>query len=350
MPVIQKQNTFDGGVAAGVAITNGAAGNSGGTAGDYFNAVFASAGNSITYQPALRGMGARFLSAGGGSASLGWDDAAGTGTALYLRAYINVKKLHTANMTLINARGAEGGSTGYAVRITAAGILQFIQSSGTVILAQAPAALATNAWYRVETYMNTNGAWGLRVLQGDTFAPAFPEMGGTGATSGMAGTVGFTFIRFGIDGTAVNAEMLLDDVAQGTDWIGPSAGQLQGPVSIDSMSNGWAPIGSTSLVEAMADDDNATYAQSPALTSAYLPIKIRIGEVGIGDITVRVRLGGDALPDARVRLMQGTTVIATWTTLNLPAAGADYEYSLTSAQANTVTDRTNLFVEIGGIL
>lgn len=350
MSVIIRSNSLDGGVAAGVALTNGVNGNTGGTAGIFFNAVFASAGNSITYAAGLRGMGVRFLSAGGGSASIGYDDTAGMGVQLYTRAYLNIKKLHTGNMTLINARGAEGGSTGYAVRITPDGILQFIQTSGTVVLAQAPVALNLNTWYRIETFMSSVGAWGLRVFVGDTFTPVFPEASGTGATSGMAGTVGFTFVRWGIDGTAVQAEVVMDDLAYGFNWIGPSIGSPQAGVSITSAESGWSAVGSTSIIEALGDDDAATYAQSPGLTTAYLPIKIRLGEVGIGDITVRVRLGGDSAPDARVQLMQGTRLIATWTVLNLPANGADYSWALTTAQANSITDRTDLHVEIAGIL
>lgn len=350
MSVIIRSNSLDGGIASGVTLVNGVSGNTGGTAGSYFNAVFSSAGNSITYFPGFHGMGVRFLAAGGGSASLGYDDTAGMGVQLYTRSYMNFKKFHTANMTLINARGAEGGSTGYALRITPAGILQFVQASGTVVLAQAPVALNLNTWYRVETFMSAVGAWGLRVLVGDTFTPAFPEASGTGAVSGMTGTVGFTFLRWGADGTAVQAEVLMDDLAYGSNWIGPVMGSLQAGVSITSADSGWTAVGSTSIIEALGDEDAATFAQSPGLTAAYQPIKIRLGEVGIGDITVRARLGGDSLPDARVRLMQGNQVIATWTATNLAATGADYSWALTTAQANSITDRTDLHVEIAGIL
>lgn len=350
MSVITRANSLDNGVAAGVTLVNGVNGNTGGAAGAFFNAVFASAGNTITYQPGLHGMGVRFLSGGGGSASLGYDDTAGMGVQLYTRTYVNFKKFHTANATVVNARGAEGGSTGYAVRITSAGVLQFIQASGTVVLAQTPAPLNLNTWYRIETFMSAVGAWGMRVYVGDTYTPAAPEVGGTGATTGMAGTVGFTFVRWGIDGTAVQAEVLMDDIAYGTNWIGSAIGTLQAGVSITSAESGWTAVGSSSIIEALGDEDAATYAQSPGLTTAYLPIKIRLGEVGIGDITVRVRLGGDSAPDARIRLMQGLQVIATWTALNLPTTGADYSYALTTAQANSITDRTDLHVEIAGII
>lgn len=348
MSVITKNNSFETGAAAGTALTSGSGGNTAGAGSAFLSAVFASTNNTITYfTPSIRGgLGARVLAAGGASASFGWDESPGQ-AAVYMRAYVQIRKFHTANTTLLVARGTETGA-GFYVRMTAAGVLQVVQASGAVVLATAPAALALNTWYRIEVYADRSGAWALRCYLGDTYTTRFAEMSGTAATPGMAAN--FTFLRYGMDGTAVQGEMYYDDVAFGTSWLGPVSTGTVSAVAIESADPGWTAVGTGSLIDAVSDEDTATYAQSPGLTAVYQPIKLRLGELAAGDVTVRVRLGGDSLPDARVRLMQGTTVIATWTSLNLPASGADYEYSLTAAQASAITDRTNLYLEIAGIL
>lgn len=343
---ITKANTLESGLAAGTTIT---AANTA-TGGNAFTAVTVSASMSATYivAPIRDGQCARMLGAGGTAAYLEWTETTAAQSAVYLRAYIQVRKFHTGNVTLITARGAETAG-GYILRMSSTGVLQLVQNTATqVVLTTGATPLALNTWYRIELYVDKTGAWGLRVNLGETYNPLFSELGGSGAAPGMAGL--FTVLRVGTEGAALTSEVYVDDVAYGNDWVGPLSSNISSAVAVSAVDAGWTPVGSNSLVEAVADDNVASYAQSPGLTSAYQPIKFRLGELKAGDMSVRVRLGGDALPDARVRLMQGTTVIATWTTLNLPAAGADYEYTLTAAQASTITDRTNLHLEIAGVL
>lgn len=113
---------------------------------------------------------------------------------------------------------------------------------------------------------------------------------------------------------------------------------------------GWTAVGAASIPAAVNDALDTTYAQSPSLTTTYQPIKMKLGTLGAGDLAVKVRLSGDNSGGARVRLMQGTSVIATWTITALPATATEYSFSLTTAQAATVTDRTNLSLEIAGTL
>lgn len=344
---ILKNNTFETGLAAGTTLTPA---NSGGAAGNAFTAVTAGQGSSVAVASgSIHGASARFLTAGatGASAYVAWDDSASALGGVFIRAYVQFKKFHSSNVTIITARGTET-TGGYQLRVTSAGVLQLVQVSGSVVLATGATAMTLNTWYRVELYVDRTGAWGLRCQLGDGYVPLFPEQGGTGATSGMAGN--FTVLRLGLEGTAVNAELFLDDVAYGNDWVGPVATGESSAVAIAAQDPGWTAVGSGTIAEAVSDASNSTYAQSPALTGAYQPIQLRLGALAAGDVTVRVRLGGDSLPDARIRLLQGTTVVATWTSLNLPTGGADYEYTLTAAQAALITDRSALVLEIAGIL
>lgn len=346
---ITRSNSFESGLAAGTAVTNAAGGNSGGAAGNYLNAAFASAGNSIQYHATAMhgGLSARMLAEGGGSTSLGYDDVEATAQVTAMRGYFRWSKLHTGNLVVMQTRGIEAGNTGFFISLTPEGILRVMQGTGTVVLAVLPRAISLNVWYRLEFRVSRSGDWAFRLYRGDSYVLEEQELSGTDATSGMAG--GFTFWRWAMDGSAVNATQYVDDIAYGDDWIGPVVTGEARPVAIVN-AVGWVPTGSQSLAGALSDDSDATLAESPGLTAAYQPMVARIGELSLGDITVRVRLAGDGLPTARVRLMQGTTVISTWSIANVPAAATSYALNVTPAEAAKVTDRAALRVEVAGIL
>jgi hypothetical protein len=57
--------------------------------------------------------------------------------------------------------------------------------------------------------------------------------------------------------------------------------------------------------------------------------------------------------DLTVKLMQGTTVIASWTHLNVTGTWTQQNQTLTSAQANAITDYTDLrlqFIATTGVM
>lgn len=58
--------------------------------------------------------------------------------------------------------------------------------------------------------------------------------------------------------------------------------------------------------------------------------------------TVRYRAQGDGLSGLTVALLQGTTVIASWTTNPLPAVETLYEHTLTGPQADAITNYAQL--------
>lgn len=113
---------------------------------------------------------------------------------------------------------------------------------------------------------------------------------------------------------------------------------------------GWTAVGAANVPAAVNDALDTTYGQSPTLTNTYQPIKMKLSTLGAGDLTIKVRLSGDNSGAARVRLMQGTAVIATWNITGMPATATDYSYPLTTAQTAAITDRANLSLEIAGIL
>lgn len=347
---IIRQNSFESGWANGTTITNQASGNSGGGAGDYFNSVFASAGNSIQFNAtAAHGLqGARLLTAGGGSASLGYDDSTAVETTVHMRGYFRFAQFHTGNIFLMQARGAEGGGTGFSARLTSAGVLQAYQQSGGVVLGQGTKPLVVNTWYRIEAKFSRAGDWALRAYILDRTDPFFPELAGVGATSGMAS--GFTFLRWGIEGSALNITAYLDDVAYGSTWCGPVPSAYAAPLGV--ISGSWTVGGGgSSVIDALGDDLDATYAESPVLTSSYQSMRVYVGQLATGDLSVKVRMSGDNTPTARVQLYQGTSkLIATWTVPGIPSDPTDFEFALSPAQSAAVTNRADLQVIVGGIV
>jgi len=346
---IIRQNTFESGWANGTPLTNLASGNTGGPAGDYFNSVFASSGNSIQFSEtkAHGTQGARLQAGGGGSATVGYDDSDATLSTVYMRGYFRLSAFHTGVMYLMQARGAEGGGTGFSVRVTQTGILQAYQASGGVILGQASKALQTNTWYRIEAKFGRTGAWALRAYVLDQMNPYIPELSGAGATSGMA--AGFTFLRWGIEASGLSLTAYLDDVAYGNTWCGPVASPYAAP--LDIVSSTWTVGGTaSSIIDALGDDLDSSYAESPNLTSSYQSMRVYLSTLGAGDLSVRVRMSGDSTPDARIQLYQGSSkLIATWTVTNVPSMPTDFEFALTTAQAEAVTDRSDLQLVVGGI-
>jgi hypothetical protein len=58
--------------------------------------------------------------------------------------------------------------------------------------------------------------------------------------------------------------------------------------------------------------------------------------------TVRYRAKGDGSTDLIVKLVQGTTVIASWTETNVPATETGYQHTLTGTEADSITNYSDL--------
>lgn len=116
---------------------------------------------------------------------------------------------------------------------------------------------------------------------------------------------------------------------------------------------GWTNVGgAASLEAAVADDSDATYAESGDNPSGAQPVNFALPEVGPGPLTLRVRGSASAaspLISRTVTLRQGTTVIASRTT-TLSTSPTDFEWTTTTAEANAITDRTQLRVAITDVV
>lgn len=352
--MISFKNSFESG-AAGVAITAGQSGNSA-APGEYLGSALAVGANTLTYsQTCMHGsLAARLKGSGGAQVHLGYDDPTTPMTTTAMRGYFRWEAFPTssgAGATIMWARGVESGNTGYLVRTTTTNALQLVQPAAASAqqLLGTTAPLSLNTWYRIEVRFTRTGEWGLRLYKGDSYVLEGAEMAGTGGTSGTA--AGFTQWRWSMDSaTAVTGTQYVDDIAYGDDWIGPAASPESRPVAMGSAS-GWTAKGNATLQVALSDGSDTTYAESPGLTSVYQPAAARLGIIEDGDLVVRARLSGDNKPKAMVRLLQGTSVVvATWTVTDVPATATDYTFSLDAFQAAKITDRSNLWVDVAGVV
>jgi len=122
----------------------------------------------------------------------------------------------------------------------------------------------------------------------------------------------------------------------------------------DSVDGSWTDqAGGTSLFAAIDETtaSDADYIRSSPNPSSDL-VKIKLGSVSdpgssSGHI-VRYRIGkiGSAQVDVTARLRQGTTLIAEWTHTDIATGPTDVSQTLSGAQADAITDYTDLYIEI----
>jgi hypothetical protein len=110
----------------------------------------------------------------------------------------------------------------------------------------------------------------------------------------------------------------------------------------------WEPSTGTNLYAMLDEALEPDYADYISTTSAS------ICQVGLSSLSdpdtaldhvLRYSAKGDGSTDLVVRFKQGVTTIATWTETNVPATDTDYEHTLTEAQANAITNYSQLSVE-----
>jgi len=121
-------------------------------------------------------------------------------------------------------------------------------------------------------------------------------------------------------------------------WIPLVTAQFARPVS-DSSTGGWVASGGGSLYAAI-DETPASDADYISTTNAS------VCEVALSTLTdpvsstghvVRYRIAADS-GGITVRLRQGTTTIATWTHAAAPASLTTYEQTLSSGEADAITN------------
>ncbi len=123
--------------------------------------------------------------------------------------------------------------------------------------------------------------------------------------------------------------------------------QLLAPAS-DISAGAWLPSTGTDLF-AMIDESSASdadYDYTDSLSTMEVKFAAGSDPSSSGGHVLRYRLRGDGTTDAVVTLKQGTTTIATWTETNVPTSATTFEHTLSGAEADSITDYTNLRLSV----
>lgn len=176
-----------------------------------------------------------------------------------------------------------------------------------------------------------------------------PTLTGSATGTGTASASLTQTTTFTEPGTYAWTSTITDDQgATGTDTtVVTVLGLDVHPVSVSDNAGAWTNQGgAASIVDALSDDDDATYAESPDNPTSKA-ITVHMGEtLDTGDITVTVRAAASSgSRSVLIELLQGATVIAS-TTETLTTTPTDYTLILDSGENAAVTDRTNLNIRL----
>lgn len=213
-------------------------------------------------------------------------------------------------------------------------LLQFAAVTGGVTAA--PAAMtfihATGVTLAIDGYdTNAGGDADGAIFYNSTTAGSGTSLGGnTFTTDATTGSGNWTIYTVG----ATLA------VSGGQDTVRPT--------SVVSNTGSWTNQGgAASINAALADETDATFAQSPTITAGPYALEVGIAQLntGIPTITYRAALSAVGSQTLTVKLKQGATVIATWTDTITSTTATDFSHTCTSGQAATITDYSALSVD-----
>jgi len=342
-------------------VLNGAvtAANSGGGSGIAWSSVDVMAGASFTFvNTASHGtLGYGLTSTEGNRVSFGWDGGAIPASMQQsMRAYIRLGTVPVIDQQLITA----WASTQYVatLNLNPAGKLVLVQRAGGVLYTTTT-TLAVNTWYRVEMSLEvgttaTNGVIRFAVFAGDASTPLETQFTSTTADLGTTNLVAWYFGKLLIGGAWNGFYDSIELNTSTSALLGPynaSAAVIR-PASVVTNAGNWTNVGgASSLSAALADESDATYAQtpaSPANAEITFGMNARLA-TGTPNVTVRLSASDSTPPTyADVALLQGTTVIATRNFGPLPTTVTEYSFTLTGPEAANVTDRGDLRVRVTG--
>lgn len=147
------------------------------------------------------------------------------------------------------------------------------------------------------------------------------------------------------------------DVATATIAIAPAASStpLQAPALIrpnaDVALGGWSPFGASTLWATLNEvaADTTTYVYvNPQVAAGAISAECEVALQSVTDPlrsdahTISVRCTTSGASVTRVRLYQGATLVASFATPSLGGTWTTVTYTLTAAQADAITDYTNL--------
>lgn len=362
-----KENTFEG-QTSGTALT---AGNSGGGSGTAFDTVSLTAGGTAAFSNAQvqSGHGTNSLVYAAAASGDNVDIRATSFTAnqvLAVRAYFRFASVApSASVYPIQVRTAGGTIIGSLGLSSNGRLYATATSSNTTIAATfvAGAAVTANTWYRVEAIWTINASVQAQsrlqyaFYPGDSGTATWTYDSGNTIDFGTTSAIGQ--VRFGKNLTTPTwtGSQYMDSVAweEGrTTFIGiynpsaPSPADLVYPYSVVDNTDGWTYAGGASdIIDALDDNDVATYIESPALGVSATDIEVLLaplnddaGRAMIVTITAAVT-AIQAGVDCVCYVYEGATLRAT-----LPFAATttptQFNLTMTSVETAAVTDWSNV--------
>lgn len=174
----------------------------------------------------------------------------------------------------------------------------------------------------------------------------------TVAADGTAGAPAGAYSgNWTVDAASQNAVMIAV-------WLAPAAAggtpQAVRPVS-DVTTTGWTVTGGSGSFASAVDEpaaDDADFVQSPNNPTGTAPLVLALGPAStpgaLTGVTLSVRMQTVSATSSSVvvDVMQGTTVIASFTETGVTSAWQTFTYALTATQAGQVTDWTALRVRL----
>lgn len=205
--------------------------------------------------------------------------------------------------------------------------------------------------FRVESYVDVNtGVSHTKIFEKNSRTPLAPESIITGMNLGTANIVAADI--FGIKTSSID----IDDVRLDSDseiYLGPplSSKAASNSVSVWDLTENtgnFSSVGTTDPVTALSDTSDTTYLQSIDSPSSNTFV-VALEPLSLGPVTVKLRHSASTASPAvsrTIKLVQGTTVIAT-KTLTLPTTPTDYEFTTNTSETSAIqSPRNNLYVEV----
>jgi hypothetical protein len=112
----------------------------------------------------------------------------------------------------------------------------------------------------------------------------------------------------------------------------------------DVSDGAWLPSTGSDLYACIDETtySDTDYIYTPSLSSCTIALGNLSDPSSSDNHVVRYRAKGDGATDLVVTLKQGSTTIATWTETNASSTMTTYEHTLTSGEADNITDYTDL--------
>lgn len=219
-------NTFEGGTNT-TTLTQGTAGNTGGTSGNFFDTVTIGGGATDAFDNthAAHGTLAAKIATGSSAAVYNTWSVSLTNTGVQ-QAWFRLYLYFTANPTNTHRvfSATAGGSVAAALSVTTSGTLRWTDTAGSTVFTTAT-AIPLNAWFRVEGFVTGNGDGAGQVALSlyavpDSAAPA--ETYTSPATQSTAGLI--TDVRYGVSAAVASVgPYWMDDIGVSiTGPLGPS--------------------------------------------------------------------------------------------------------------------------------